>query len=141
MNFLIKRLFDTFGKKRTIRWYQKVLRRPYYIYDYAEVSRHMVIEKNLDYEYYPCIIPNWDNTPRSGVNGYVLTNSSPELFKKQVLCAIERVNAYPDQHKIIFVKSWNEWAEGNYLEPDVRFGNKYLDAVRDSLKVCKSNSE
>lgn len=140
-SILLKKLFTTFGKRRTIRLYQKILRRPHYIYDYAEVSRHIVIEKNLDYEYFPCVIPNWDNTPRSGIDGYVLANSSPDLFKKQVLCAIERVDAYPDQHKIIFVKSWNEWAEGNYLEPDIRFGHKYLEAVRDSLKACVGDGE
>jgi len=140
-NFLLKRLLETFGKKRTIRWYQKVLNRPYYIFDYAEVSRQIVIEKKLEYEYYPCLFPNWDNTPRSGINGYVLTNSSPDLFKKQVLSAIKRVDDYPDQHKIIFIKSWNEWAEGNYLEPDVQFGSKYLQVVRDSLKISASNNE
>ena len=35
--------------------------------------------------------------------------------------------------RILFVKSWNEWAEGNYLEPDGRFGRQYLDVVREEV--------
>ena len=37
------------------------------------------------------------------------------------------------EDRIVFVKSWNEWAEGNYLEPDLRFGHQYLDVVRDEI--------
>jgi hypothetical protein len=28
----------------------------------------------------------------------------------------------PEEDQIIFIKSWNEWAEGNYLEPDMKYG-------------------
>lgn len=34
---------------------------------------------------------------------------------------------------IVFIKSWNEWAEGNHLEPDLKFGTAYLEALRDEL--------
>lgn len=40
---------------------------------------------------------------------------------------------YDDENKIIFIKSWNEWAEGNHLEPDLKFGRQYLEVVRDVL--------
>ncbi|MBQ9364008.1 MAG: glycoside hydrolase family 99-like domain-containing protein, partial [Bacteroidaceae bacterium] len=47
--------------------------------------------------------------------------------------ALELVKNKQDEHKILFLKSWNEWAEGNYVEPDLRFGHGYLDAIRDCV--------
>ena len=88
----------------------------------------------LSGEEYPLVIPNWDNTPRSGVNGWVLKDSTPELFKAMLRDALCRVRdrRLPDD-RIVFVKAWNEWAEGNYLEPDRNFGYQYLQAIKDSL--------
>lgn len=78
---------------------------------------------------FPTMIPNWDHSPRSGKGGYVITNSTPELFKehaKEVLGAIGKKDC-----PIVFLKSWNEWGEGNYMEPDLRFGKGYIEALHD----------
>jgi hypothetical protein len=83
---------------------------------------------------YPVIIPNWDNTPRSGRYGSVLHGSTPELFRWHLREAIERASERPPEHQIVFIKSWNEWAEGNYLEPDLRHGRAYLEVVRDEVR-------
>jgi lipopolysaccharide biosynthesis protein len=83
---------------------------------------------------YPVVIPNWDNTPRSGRRGSVLHGSTPELFRWHLREAIERASERPPEHQIVFIKSWNEWAEGNYLEPDLRHGRAYLEVVRDEVK-------
>ncbi|MBN1527283.1 MAG: glycoside hydrolase family 99-like domain-containing protein [Candidatus Omnitrophica bacterium] len=80
---------------------------------------------------YPCVIPNWDNTPRCGRHGYVLHDSTPELFRKHLKRAIERVSHREIEHRLVFIKSWNEWGEGNYLEPDERFGRGYLKAMKE----------
>jgi lipopolysaccharide biosynthesis protein len=82
---------------------------------------------------HPCITPNWDNTPRSGNRGVVLHEATPELFRlhlRQALCLVK--DRVPEQ-RVLFVKSWNEWAEGNYLEPDQKFGHAYLDVVREEV--------
>jgi hypothetical protein len=47
---------------------------------------------------------------------------------------LEQVKHKPDEHKVVFIKSWNEWAEGNHLEPDLKFGHRYLEALREELR-------
>jgi len=114
---------------------QRLFKRYYRVFDYAATTRNFQPTRHYDYEYYPVAIPNWDNTPRSGTRGHVLTDSTPEKFKKHLAEAIEYVQVYEPEHRIVFIKSWNEWAEGNYLEPDARFGMEYLEALKDSLEA------
>ena len=83
--------------------------------------------------YQPSLYPNWDNTPRSKRNGLVLTGSSPERFRPHVREAIAHVQSRDPQERLVWIKSWNEWAEGNYLEPDEEFGHGWLQVVRDEL--------
>lgn len=79
---------------------------------------------------FPTVIPGFDNTPRSGAGGVVLQGADPLLFETQVARAVAHVVAeHPLGRRVIFVKSWNEWAEGNYLEPDRRYGRAYLEAL------------
>lgn len=70
---------------------------------------------------YPTLIPNWDHTPRSGKAGTVLTDSTPELFGKHVQEVLEMVNEKDEEESIVFLKSWNEWGEGNYMEPNLKY--------------------
>ena len=103
------------------------------VYSYKEVVNFIVQKKKHSKEDYPCIIPNWDNTPRSGVNGLVLHKSTPELFQEQVRIALNRVLSEPKERRLIFLKAWNEWAEGNHMEPDMKFGRGYLEALKREL--------
>jgi lipopolysaccharide biosynthesis protein len=84
---------------------------------------------------YPMVIPNWDNTPRSGARGLVMQGSTPKLFAKHLGRVLEQTRAVPREHRFVFIKSWNEWAEGNHLEPDQRYGYQYLEAVRSCLEA------
>ena len=91
----------------------------------------------------PVVVSNWDNTPRSGRRGLVLEGSTPALFGKSVRDAVHAVQALPAEERIVVVKSWNEWAEGNYIEPDLEHGHGYLEALADALisKVPASSPE
>ena len=62
-------------------------------------------------KYAPCVIPNWDNTPRSEKRGEVLDNATPDLFELYLKNAIGKVLHKPYQERIVFLKAWNEWAE------------------------------
>ncbi len=82
---------------------------------------------------YPLIYPGWDNTPRSGKDGWLFEKSSPALFRKLCVKAFEQTENKPDQEKIVILKSWNEWAEGNFLEPDSLYGHQFLQAFKGAI--------
>jgi lipopolysaccharide biosynthesis protein len=103
------------------------------IYRYEDVIEDLVTDRVAGVEHFPCIIPNWDNTPRSGANGMVFQGSTPELFRRHLRRALSVLRDAEPDHRIVFIKSWNEWAEGNHLEPDQRFGHRYLEVVRDEV--------
>lgn len=103
------------------------------IHQYEHVANHMIRLSDDQTVSYPCVIPNWDNTPRSGSNGMVLHGSTPELFGRLVRRAVQAVHGYPPEQRIVFVKSWNEWAEGNHLEPDLKYGRQYLEVLHKEI--------
>lgn len=119
-NFLwiVRRALSMFTKIPIILSYKKVI--PSLIQSFEK-------EHN---DVYPTMIPNWDHTPRSGTNGYLYSNCTPELFEIHARNTIEAVINRPQNRRICFLKSWNEWGEGNYMEPDLKYGKGYLHALR-----------
>lgn len=108
--------------------------------DYADVVAHALEDLPDAPRFLPCVLPNWDNTPRSGTRGVVYENATPELFERYLRRAVEKVSARPESSKIVFLKAWNEWAEGNYIEPDLRDGHRYLDAVRRVMRPSEATA-
>ncbi|MFC6714845.1 glycoside hydrolase family 99-like domain-containing protein [Branchiibius cervicis] len=111
------------------RWARKVLRWPE---TYAYSADWAYLSAGRD-DLMPCVYPNWDNTPRSGRDGLVITGSRPDMFRRLVAGAAASTLPRPAQERLLWVKSWNEWAEGNYLEPDLEFGHGWLEALRDGV--------
>ena len=100
---------------------------------YRRFSEEMPLEI-VDGPSFPTVIPGFDNTPRSGAGGVVLHGAEPFIFESQVARAVAYVvSKQPVGQRIIFLKSWNEWAEGNYLEPDRRYGRAYLEALAKGI--------
>lgn len=111
---------------------RKILKRPT-AFDYRKASKYMVIDDCRNRGVIPCIVPNWDHSPRSGANAIILKNSTPEYFRELVEYTIDIVKDKPEEEQIILIKSWNEWGEGNYMEPDLEFGHGYLDALKEAI--------
>lgn len=82
---------------------------------------------------HPCVVPGFDNTPRSGRRGVVLDRPDPGVFEIAVKEAVRREQAMPGP-RMMFIKSWNEWAEGSVLEPDQYFGRAFLAALQRGLR-------
>ncbi len=98
-------------------------------YRYDRIIRHMYVPEDRWDNVYPTLVPNWDRSPRCGRKAAIFTDSTPENFEKAVEMALDLVREKPAEQRILFVQSWNEGGEGNHLEPDLRYGRGYLDAL------------
>ncbi len=107
--------------------------RPPFCYNYKDVYPHFVTELEREDDVAPVLMPQWDHTPRSGWNGILLHDARPEYFYRHARMAIDAVREKPTEHQLIFLKSWNEWGEGNYMEPDLSHGRGYIEALRRAV--------
>jgi hypothetical protein len=99
------------------------------IYRYKDfVEAHF--KKRYEPFEYPVVLPNWDHSPRSGKRAIVLQGSDPEKFSTILKHAVDSVEERDPENRIIFIKAWNEWAEGNFLEPERLHGRGYLEKIR-----------
>jgi len=111
----------------------QLLGRPRYVYQYRDAMRFFLHRHGFGVPTYPTLVPNWDHSPRCGTRSVILHGSTPGLWRQHVREVIESVQDNSSEHRLVFVKSWNEWAEGNYLEPDLRHGDAYLRVLRDEM--------
>lgn len=109
------------------------------VFNYKKIYPYLIgdIEKHKD-NVFPTMVPNWDHTPRSGSNGYLYVNSTPELFQKHAEDVLGTVISKKKDNQICFIKSWNEWGEGNYMEPDLKYKKGYITALRKALDTVTS---
>lgn len=103
-------------------------------YKQADINAHLFSQEDSREDVYPTVMPNWDRTPRCGKDCVIYTDSTPEVFEQQMNQAIDLVRDKSPEHRLVLVRSWNEWGEGNYLEPDVRYGQGYLEAIKNALE-------
>ncbi|HEV7733973.1 MAG TPA: glycoside hydrolase family 99-like domain-containing protein [Candidatus Binatia bacterium] len=128
-------LVDAIGR-RVGRTWRRVRGWPAEVHAYADALPYFLEDPLPDVTRYPCIVSGWDNTPRSGRRGVVLRDPTPALFATHAAQAMAQVASYPAERQIVFVKSWNEWAEGNTMEPDHRWGRGFLEALRDVVATA-----
>ena len=111
-----------------------LLRRPIRTMDYSRIYNKLVKKEEDSREnFFPSILSGWDHSPRSGKKTTILHGFTPEYFSKHIKQVLDVVKTKKIENQIIFLKSWNEWAEGNYIEPDIVYGNGYLNALKETL--------
>ena len=106
--------------------------------DYAKVMKHYYVPEDKWENVYPTLMPQWDRTPREGFRSDPLINSTPEKFQHTIEEALNLLVDKQPEHQILFLKAWNEWGECNYVEPDLKFGHGYLDAIHNAIEKAKS---
>jgi lipopolysaccharide biosynthesis protein len=109
-----------------------VISRKLKVYDYTEARQRMGSLRR-PFPTIPCVFVGWDNTPRRGRNGLIVINSSPLVFGRALEAEITKLRTSSDGDPLLFINAWNEWAEGNHLEPCERYGRKHLEVVREAL--------
>ena len=68
------------------------------------------------------------------MNGIVFQGATPERFRVALRSAFDLTRQQKPDHRLVFLKSWNEWAEGNHLEPDLRDGHGFLKVIAEELQ-------
>lgn len=109
------------------------------LHHYKSVYKRFISKEERAEDVYPTIIPNWDHTPRSGKVGYLLAGSTPLLFKKHVRDVVNAIDGKSKERRVAFLKSWNEWGEGNYIEPDLKYGKGYIKALHEVVSDQKKD--
>ena len=104
--------------------------------NFKDIIENYYVDEDKNENVYPTLIPNWDRTPRSK-DTIVWYNTTPDLFSNMIDKILDIIKSKNDEHKIVFLQSWNEWGEGNYLEPDLQYGDQYINVLKDEISKMK----
>jgi lipopolysaccharide biosynthesis protein len=109
------------------------------IFEYDDVVNSMMsIQHKINYTRFPCVCPMWDNLSRRKNRATIFRNSTPALYGKWLQSVIANFNFHSADENLVFINAWNEWAEGNHLEPCKKWGREYLEITREI--VMKTNN-
>lgn len=112
------------------------------IYDYREFVSEVLERPETPYVSHPTVMPGWDNTARRPNLANIFIHATPEFYEVWLRETVARVvERRRPEERLVFINAWNEWAEGAYLEPDMRFGHQYLQATRRALSRELVDSE
>jgi lipopolysaccharide biosynthesis protein len=136
------RLGQSLRRRRLERWVIRLglgerAYRSHRVYDYDEVIRRTGGPPNpSDVPLLPCVTPSWDNSVRRQHGGGVIfRGATPTAYGAWLRAALARARRdLPAEQRLVFVNAWNEWAEGNHLEPDQRWGRAWLEATRQAIE-------
>lgn len=105
----------------------------HFVVDYRDLVETELARPEVPHLRFPGVTPSWDNSARRRKNAFIIADSSPEAYEHWLTETLRSVAARPESQQLVFINAWNEWAEGNHLEPDQRFGRGYLEATRRAL--------
>lgn len=103
--------------------------------DFGERYLLMVSEAAWKKNVYPTLLAGYDRSPRAGKDATIFYNFTPETWRKHIKDVLSYVKEKDDDHNIIMLKSWNEWGEGNHMEPDLKYGTAMLDVLEEEFEA------
>jgi Glycosyltransferase WbsX len=139
---------------RRIGTHEPGLRKNNVLY-YEELARRAVAAPPPPYPRIPGVTPGWDNSPRVKENALIFDQSTPEMYEWWLREIVARQRARMSGgggggtgagnsdsfESLVAINAWNEWAEGNHLEPCQKWGRKYLEATRRALECAAEQPE
>ena len=103
--------------------------------DYSSIVDRMLSKPLVPYSRFPGVTPSWDNTARYPNAAFIFKDSTPQEFERWTKTVVRRLEGAGLPDELLFVNAWNEWAEGNHLEPCQRWGHSYLEAHLSAITV------
>lgn len=105
------------------------------VYDFKHLVDYCInMEYPKNHTLFPCVTPMWDNYVRRQNGGAMIyKGSTPALYKKWLSAICNKWEPKSEDENLIFINAWNEWAEGNHLEPCEKWKSAYLDATKEAL--------
>lgn len=114
-----------------------------FVCEYTDLATGSVTETKPPYPRIPCVCPGWDNSPRRRTGAHIFINSTPQIYERwmsEVVAGLPlRADSGISPEALVFINAWNEWAEGNHLEPCQNWGRAYLEATRRALAIPASS--
>lgn len=118
------------AKKDIKKLFNIPIQNPDRIVDYRSFVDFDLAQPVPSYKCFPGVSPSWDNSCRRvGINATIFKDSTPDDFAYWYKSKIEKFVPYNKDENFIFINAWNEWGEGNHLEPCQKWGLKYLEAL------------
>lgn len=102
---------------------------------YKKYSKISTCDKNV-----PTVISGWNTIPRHKKRGTIYSGFDVESYNRMLLSAISIIERQKEPGKMLVIKSWNEWAEGNVLEEDSIFGGRILNSTKHILAGFRSRN-
>ena len=108
---------------------------------YSTLVRKMLSKPAANYLQFRGVTPGFDNASRRSEGAAVFLGATPEKYEVWMREIVRQtLKTHQGDERIVFVNAWNEWAEGNHLEPDLRHGHSFLEATKRALsEACPSN--
>jgi lipopolysaccharide biosynthesis protein len=121
---------------------KKMLEKPI-VFSYDELIKEDFSDIDFPYFKYKCVCPNWDNASRRQDGGGVtFVDSDPSKFEYWLYETLKyTIYNFSGDERLVFVNAWNEWGEGCHLEPDEKYGYKWLDSVKKSIDRIENEFE